>query len=114
MTGTEAHTTAAGWIWDVHLRAFLDLVAHYVGYDFDATDRQAVDAALDLTDDEHPDRWLSHPLAGTRHHVEVHLARSADGDELSVRVLGSADPELVLRVSTLLDAYASSAPVHHA
>ncbi|MFB9370776.1 hypothetical protein ACWCYY_34570 [Kitasatospora sp. NPDC001664] len=110
MAAETEHTTAAGWIWRVHLQAFLGLVARYVGHDFDATDWQAVSVGLESTDDDLPDRWFAYPLAGTRHRVDVHLANAVGGDEVSVRVLGSTDRELVLRVDTLMAAYAAAPP----
>ncbi|MFI5531870.1 hypothetical protein ACIA8O_25395 [Kitasatospora sp. NPDC051853] len=113
MTGAAAHTTAAGWIWHVHLRAFLDLVARYVGHDFDTTDWRAVTAGLESTDDEHPDRWFAYPLVGSHHRVDVHLANAVGGEEVSVRVVGPTDGELALRVDTLMAAYASAPPCHH-
>lgn len=41
-----------GWIWERNLRSFLELLSHYVGYGFDATDWETVALAVEATDDE--------------------------------------------------------------
>ncbi|WP_257033738.1 hypothetical protein [Streptomyces sp. Ag109_G2-15] len=82
-------------------------MAHYASYDFDGTDWQAVELGLETTDDERPDRWYSYPLVGSDHHVEVHLAKAVGGDEVSVCVAGTSDPELRLRADTLIAAFAT-------
>ncbi|MFD4739741.1 hypothetical protein ACFWNR_19040 [Streptomyces virginiae] len=40
----------AGWIWQHDLRSLLELLSHYVGYDFDGTDWDTVAPALEETD----------------------------------------------------------------
>ncbi|MFE5328209.1 hypothetical protein ACFRCG_17710 [Embleya sp. NPDC056575] len=97
----------AGWIWNANVRPFLVLLAHYAGCDFDGTDWQAVESGLEAGDDEYPDRWYSYPLVGSEHHVEVYLAQAVGGDEVSVRVTGISDGELLVRADTLIAAFAA-------
>jgi hypothetical protein len=59
------------------------------------------------SDDEYPDCWYGYPLDGSDHHLEVHLAPAVGGDEVSVRVAGTSNPELLLRVDTLIAAFAA-------
>lgn len=100
-------TDVGGWIWGRNLRSFLELLSHYVGYDFDATDWETVALAAEATDDEHADRWYSYPLVGDAHEVEVRLARAVGGDEVFVTVHGDVTVELELRADTLLSAFAT-------
>ncbi|MGW7545908.1 hypothetical protein ACWGKQ_33095 [Streptomyces sp. NPDC054770] len=88
---------AEGWIWNENVQLFLALLARYAGYDFDGTDWQAVELGLEATDDEHLECWYSYPLVGSDHHLEVRLAKAVGGDEVSVRVEGTSNPELLLR-----------------
>ncbi|MGW6572746.1 hypothetical protein ACWGAN_11310 [Streptomyces sp. NPDC054945] len=55
---------------------------------------------------ERADGWYSYPLVGEDLEVEVRLARSVGGDEVSVRIHGIATAELELRADTLLTAFA--------
>ncbi|MCX5174734.1 hypothetical protein [Streptomyces virginiae] len=96
----------AGWIWQHNLRSLLELLSHYVGYDFDGTDWDTVAPAMEETDDERADGWYSCPLVGDTLEVEVRLARSVGGEEVSVTVRGIATAELELRTDTLLAAFA--------
>ncbi|MEV7525409.1 hypothetical protein [Streptomyces sp. NPDC091371] len=96
----------AGWIWERNLRSFLELLSHYVGYDFDATDWDAVELGIEETDDERADGWYSYVLVGEEREVEVRLARSVGGDEVSVAVNGSLSAELRVRADTLVSAFA--------
>ncbi|MEU6310642.1 hypothetical protein [Streptomyces sp. NPDC047014] len=96
-----------GWIWDCNLRSFLELLSHYVGYEFDATDWETVALAVKATDDERPDGWYAYPLVGQDQQVEVRLARAVGGDELMVAVKGTLTPELEVRADTLLAAFAA-------
>lgn len=100
-------TEVGGWIWGRNLRSFLELLSRYVGYDFDTTDWDTVASAVEDTDDEHADRWYSYPLAGSVHEIEIRLARSVGGDEVSVKVSGVVTAELELRADTLLSAFAA-------
>ncbi len=95
-----------GWIWERNLRSFLELLSHYVGYGFDATDWGTVALAVEATDDDRPDGWYSYPLVGEQRQVEVRLAPTVGGDELMVVVKGALTPELEVRVDTLLAAFA--------
>ncbi|MFC9817373.1 hypothetical protein ACFVJM_35575 [Streptomyces virginiae] len=95
-----------GWIWERNLRPFLELLSHYGGYDFDATDWETVARAVEETDDERTEGWYAYPLVGESGQAEVRLARSVGGDEVSVTVHGSLTAELRLRADTLLSAYA--------
>ncbi|MFF6778991.1 hypothetical protein ACFY8W_36330 [Streptomyces sp. NPDC012637] len=107
MAESDWERAVEGWIWNENVQPFLALLARYAGYHFNATDRQAVELGLQATDDEHPDRWYSYPLVGSDHHLEVHLAKAVGGDEVSVRVAGTSDPELLLRADTLIAAFAT-------
>ncbi|MFG2975561.1 hypothetical protein ACGFYY_21610 [Streptomyces sp. NPDC048331] len=99
-------TEVAGWIWQHNLRSLLELLSPYVGYDFDGTDWDTVGPAVAETDDERADRWYSYPLVGDTLEVEVRLARSVGGEEVSVAVHGIATAELELRADTLLAVFA--------
>ncbi|MER7734582.1 hypothetical protein ABTX80_27185 [Streptomyces erythrochromogenes] len=97
-----------GWIWERNLRPFLELLSHYVGYAFDASDWETVARAVGETDDERADGWYTYPLAGETGRAEVRLARCAGGDEVRVTVHGPLTADLRLRADTLLSAYAMS------
>jgi hypothetical protein len=96
-----------GWIWNENVQSFLALLSRYASYDFDGTDWQAVELGLEATDDEHPDLWYSYPLVGSHHRLELHLAQAVGGNEVSVRVTGTSNPELLLRADTLIAAFAT-------
>ncbi|MBT2452261.1 hypothetical protein J7F03_35430 [Streptomyces sp. ISL-43] len=98
----------AGWVWGANVRPFLELLSGYVGYDFDGTDWDTVELAVDETDDERADGWYSYPLVGSGQAVEVRLARAVGGEEVMVSVAGVANSELRVRTETLLSAFASS------
>ncbi|MFB7032815.1 MULTISPECIES: hypothetical protein [unclassified Streptomyces] len=95
-----------GWIRERNLRSFLELLSHYAGYGFDATDWETVALAVEATDDERTDGWYSHPLVGEHRQVEVRLVRAVGGDELMVAVKGTLTPEPEVRADTLLAAFA--------
>lgn len=59
------------------------------------------------TDDDHAERWFSYPLIGSAQEIEVRLARSVDGDEVSVAVTGVMTAELEIRADTLLAAFST-------
>ncbi|MFE9468565.1 hypothetical protein ACFYNW_33915 [Streptomyces virginiae] len=96
-----------GWIWGRNLRSFLELLSHYVGYGFDATDWETVALALEATDDERTDGWYSYPLVGEHRQVEIRLARAVGGDDVRLAVKGALTPELEVRADTLLAAFAA-------
>ncbi|MGW7031459.1 hypothetical protein ACWGFX_30405 [Streptomyces xanthophaeus] len=96
-----------GWIWGRNLRSFLELLSHYLGYRFDATDWETVALALEATDDERTDGWYSYPLVGEHRQVEIRLARAVDGEEVRLAVKGALTPELEVRADTLLAAFAA-------
>lgn len=96
-----------GWIWERNLRSFLELLSHYVGYGFDATDWETVALAIETTDDEQANGWYSYPLVGEKREVEVRLARVVGGHEVMVAVKGALTPELEVRADTLLSAFAT-------
>ncbi|MGW3134792.1 hypothetical protein [Streptomyces sp. NPDC001139] len=101
-----SRTVAEGWIRESNLRAFCESLAAEVGYDFDDSDWLAIDTALPHTDDEQPpSAWYTYPLGG-RTHVDLHVARSAGGSEVSVSVRGTADDRTRIRVELLLDVMA--------
>ncbi|MFD6548483.1 hypothetical protein [Streptomyces sp. NPDC058398] len=96
-----------GWIWGRNLRAFLEVLSHFAGYEFDDTDWRTVEAAVQDTDDENPELWYVYPLVGADATLEVSLARAVGGEEMSIRVAGAEAPELRLRADTLLSAFAA-------
>ncbi|MET9955200.1 hypothetical protein ABZ135_27135 [Streptomyces sp. NPDC006339] len=96
-----------GWIWSRNLRAFLEVLSLYAGYEFDDTDWRTVEAAVQDTDNENSDLWYAYPLVGVNATLEVGLARAVGGEEMSVRVAGAEAPELRLRADTLLSAFAA-------
>ena len=63
--------------------------------------------AVEGTDDKQADGCYSYPLVSEKQEVEVRLARSLGGDEVSVIVNGPLTPELGLRPDTLLSAFAT-------
>ncbi|MFG3208509.1 hypothetical protein [Streptomyces tendae] len=97
-----------GWIWSGNLRLFLEVLSHFAGYDFDATDWRTIEAAVQDTDDDNPDLWYAYPLVGVNATLEMSLARAVGGEEMSVRIPGAEAPELRLRADTLLSAFAAS------
>ncbi|MFC8825888.1 hypothetical protein ACFT9I_11085 [Streptomyces sp. NPDC057137] len=106
-------TEVGGWIWERNLRSFLELLSHYVGYGFDATDWETVALAIEATeatDDERTDGWYSYPLVGKHRQVEIRLARAVGGDEVRLAVKGALTPELEVRADTLLAAFAVGWP----
>ncbi|MEU5485728.1 hypothetical protein [Streptomyces mirabilis] len=107
MAESDREHAVEGWIWNENVQPFLALLARYAGYDFDGIDWQAVELGLEATDDAHLDRWYSYPLVGSDHHLEVHLAKAVGGDEVSVRVAGTSNPELLLRADTLISTFAT-------
>ncbi|WP_439678320.1 hypothetical protein [Embleya sp. MST-111070] len=96
-----------GWIWGRNLRAFLELLSHYVGYAFDGRDWETVEVGVEDTDDEASDRWYTYPLVGANGTLVVALAHAVGGEETSVRVTGADTPELRLRTDTLLTTLAA-------
>lgn len=97
VTENNGERGVGGWIWNENVHHFLALLSHYAGYHFDGTDWQAVELGLEAADDEDPDRWYRYPLVGSDHQIDVHLAKAVGGDEVSVRVTGTSDPQLLLR-----------------
>jgi hypothetical protein len=98
-----------GWIWQRNLAAFLELLAGYVGSDFDATDWETVALGVEATDDEDPAGWYAYPLIGITASLEVRLANAVDSDVLSVVVAGARSSALRLRIDTLYAALSSDA-----
>ncbi|MEU9804121.1 hypothetical protein [Streptomyces sp. NPDC051000] len=96
-----------GWILERNLRPFLELLSHYVGYDFEAADWETVARAIVKTDEDQAGGWYLCPLIGDTHGVEVRLARSVGGEEVSVSVNGPMTTELEVRADTLLSAFAT-------
>lgn len=98
-----AEETVSGWVFARHVRPFLELLSHYVGYAFDETDWETVALGIADTDDDDSSRWYDYPLGEA---VTVWLAEAPGSDVVSVRVTGLPEHDLVLRAETLLDAYA--------
>jgi hypothetical protein len=102
--GTQpSRTVATGWIWLSNLRPFCEYLAAEVEYDFDDSDWLAIDTALPETDDDQPrSAWYTYPLVG-RDRVNLQIARSVNGDEVSVSVQGTVDSRVRSRVELLFD-----------
>ncbi|WP_330304467.1 MULTISPECIES: hypothetical protein [unclassified Streptomyces] len=96
-----------GWIWRPHLRSFLELLARYNSMWFDETDWETVSIGLETTDDETPDAWYSYPLDSSLHSLNVRLANTRGGNEVSVALTGATSADLRLRIDTLMDAFAA-------
>ncbi|WP_329545779.1 hypothetical protein [Streptomyces sp. NBC_01356] len=100
---SRSGTVAEGWIRQTNLRPFCESLATEVAYDFDDSDWLAIDTALLDTDDEQPpSAWYTYPLVG-RDRVDLHIARSVGGSEVSVSVRGTVDNRVRTRVELLLD-----------
>ncbi|MFJ9692363.1 hypothetical protein [Kitasatospora sp. NPDC101183] len=102
----DATEPIAGWITARNLRAFLELLSHYAGYAFDATDWDTVELGLHDTDDENPDAWYAYPLVGANATLEARLARAVGAEVISVSIAGAEEYDLRLRADTLLAAFA--------
>ncbi|KRD23471.1 MULTISPECIES: hypothetical protein [unclassified Streptomyces] len=96
-----------GWIWGRNLRAFLEVLSLFAGYEFDDTDWRTIQAAVQDTDDENSNLWYAYPLVGVNATLEVSLARAVGGEEMAIRVAGAETTELRLRADTLLSAFAA-------
>ncbi|MGW2828843.1 hypothetical protein [Streptomyces sp. NPDC001286] len=102
----RSRTVAEGWIRETNLRAFCESLAAEVAYDFDDSDWLAIDTALPGTDDEQPrSAWYTYPLVG-RTRLELHVARSVGGSEVSVSDQGTVDSRTRIRLELLLDVMA--------
>ncbi|MFE3851147.1 hypothetical protein ACFXPN_08390 [Streptomyces griseorubiginosus] len=102
----RSKTVAEGWIRETNLRAFCESLAAEVAYDFDDSDWLAIDTALPHTDDEQPpSAWYIYPLVG-RTRLDLHVARSVGGSEVSVSVQGTVSSRSRIRVELLLDVMA--------
>lgn len=100
---SRSRTVAEGWIREINLRPFCESLAAEVAYDFDDSDWLAIDTAFPGTDDEQPrSAWYTYPLVG-RDRVDLHIARSVGGSEVSVSVQGTVDSRVRNRVELLLD-----------
>ncbi|MFJ4782910.1 hypothetical protein [Streptomyces sp. NPDC088794] len=98
----QSRTVAAGWIWDANTRPFCESLAAEVGYDFDDSDWQAIAGALPDTDDDQPRAtWFTYPLVG-RSRIDLRIARSVGGSEVSVHVEGPATSRFRIRIELLL------------
>ncbi|MER5937580.1 hypothetical protein ABT121_09710 [Streptomyces sp. NPDC001928] len=96
-------TIAAGWIWLTNLRPFCEYLAAEVEYDFDDSDWLAIDSALPETDDDQPrSAWYAYPLVG-RDRIDLQIARSVNGDEVSVSAQGTVNSRVRSRVELLFD-----------
>ncbi|MEU9389298.1 hypothetical protein AB0D86_04755 [Streptomyces sp. NPDC048324] len=97
---------AEGWMRETSLRTFCESLAAEAGYDFDDSDWLAIGTALPHTDDEQPRSvWYAYPLVG-RTRVDLRVARSVGGSEVSVSVRGMVDSRTRIRVELLVDVMA--------
>ncbi|GAA3197955.1 hypothetical protein [Nonomuraea roseoviolacea] len=97
----------AGWIRERNARAFCEIVASLVRYDFDDLDWQAVEAALPHTDDEREAGWYGYPLVGEVTRLDLRLARAVGGAVVSVEVRGVVDEVLRGQVELACDVAAA-------
>ncbi|MFF4273248.1 hypothetical protein [Streptomyces sp. NPDC001536] len=96
-------TIVEGWIWRSNLRPFCESLAAEIAYDFDDSDWLAIDTALPDTDHDQPrEAWYTYPLVG-RHQVDLHVAQSLDGSEVSVSAEGSVDSRARSRIELLFN-----------
>ncbi|MGW3287369.1 hypothetical protein ACWDR3_22300 [Streptomyces sp. NPDC001002] len=100
---SRSRTVAQGWIWGDNLRPFCESLAAEVAYDFDDSDWLAIETALSDTDDEQPrSAWYVYPLVG-HSRVDLQLARSVGGSEVSVSVQGNVNSRVRARLDLLLN-----------
>lgn len=97
-----------GWVWSRNVRPLLELLSRYVGYVFDDTGGETVEAALPATGDERDDGWYAYPLVGADQTVQVRLATAVGGDVVCVEISGVQTAELRIRADTLLSAFATA------
>ena len=90
-----------GWIMPGNLRSLMFWLAYYVGYSFDESDWEAVQAALPATNSEQASGWYDHPVLGSPP-LRVWLARTPGDTPVSVRVTGELDLILSARFETLI------------
>lgn len=103
---SRSRTVAEGWIWETNLRPFCESVSAEVAYDFDDSDWLAIDTALPTTDNEQPrSAWYTYPLVG-HSRVDLRIARSVCGTEVSVSVQGAMGSRVRTRIELLLDVMA--------
>ena len=69
------HVLAASWIWLENLRLFLELTSHYVSYNFDDSDWQAIQTGLDTLHAE-ADTY-SYPIIGQTQ-LDITLSKKVD------------------------------------
>jgi hypothetical protein len=99
----QSGTVLEGWIWETNLRPFCESLAEEVAYDFDDSDWLAIETALPETDNERPhSAWYTYPLVG-RTRVDLCIAQSVGGSEVSVSVQGAVDSHVRNRIELLLD-----------
>jgi hypothetical protein len=98
----------AGWVWPSNVERLLFWASHYVGYNFDGLDWQAVETALPATDDEREDGWYEYPLVGEPP-LRVRLARAVGAAPVTVVVTGEMDEPLASRIATLFDVFSDAA-----
>jgi|HubBroStandDraft_1064217.scaffolds.fasta_scaffold337671_2 hypothetical protein len=90
-----------GWILPGNVHTLMFWIAHYVGYSFDDSEWQAVQAALPGTDAEKDSGWYDYPLLGEPA-LTVWLAENPGDTPVSVRVTGDMDAVLAARVETVI------------
>ncbi len=71
------HVLAASWIWLENLRLFLELTSHYVSYNFDDSDWQAIQTGLDTLHAE-ADTY-SYPIIGQTQ-LDITLSKEGGPD----------------------------------
>ena len=94
-------TEVGGWVWPGNVKPLLRWISFYVGYSFDDSDWQTIEAALSTTDSEAADGWYDYPLQGTVP-LQVYLAQEVGASPVMVRVVGTMDPGLETRIDTLI------------
>jgi hypothetical protein len=99
----------AGWVRSENVSALMTWLSFFVGYAYDDSDWQAVEAALPGTDADNASGWYDYPLVGTPP-LTVWLAQNVGADPVSVRVEGDMDVVLAARVDTLVSVLADVRP----
>jgi len=97
---SDHQSLASGWIWTRKLRDLLELVSHYIGYDFDDSDW----AAIDPTNRPRGDAII-YPLGKQPRQLSVRIDTNDEGDETTVEFAGPPGPDLGTRIETLIEAF---------
>lgn len=94
------------WIFGENLLPALEMISHVVGYEFDSSDRVAIEFGLAHTSSEQ-DRWFEYPFVGSTP-IDLRLAWSDPGDGVVLLEVASAvSDDQAIRIDTILDVFAT-------